>query len=582
VKITLQLLKLFLDNRFSLKDFFSDFRKGGKQAVKNVAYIFLFLYITVVFGGMIFFYVTNLYGSFKAAGLQSFVLLLLSVSATFVTLIFGFLQALSMYVTNSTEENLLALPLTPVSLFTAKFLQIYVMEFLLGAAILFLGTGVYGYYEGLLTSPVFYISALIGALTIPLVPVTLSFILLVAVFSLGKSAVNKKILTFISTVILIGAMLGFNFVYQRSVSSLNNTEYVMKLYENGSFNIVETIAAFYPPAKWYVSAVIQNNVSSLLPLLLLLVVPAGLAYACTRVLARPYVKSIIGFNEESSKKMNKKQEKEFLSTDIKATPLFGAILKRDILTMFKEPSFFFNGPFVIIILPVAMIISILGTLPQDGLDKFRQVIISLGTAGFTAEQKDMMFFVITAVLSGIIVFMGTSTSTSATSFSREGKTLSVLKALPIPVHTLVTAKMVHAMIYAVFALLFAGIPAGFLLTLEDFNLKNSEITMILGTVVVLSMSLCFFLHIIDLWIDTAHPKLAWETPMAAFKQNINSVVSVFLSMGVLLALVLLSIFVFKKTMSTIVVLSCVILALDVFLWRIYVRWAEKRLAALEV
>lgn len=582
MKITLQLLKLFLDNRFSLKDFISNFRKGGKEAGKNIAYIALFLYVAVIFGGMLFFYVTSMYGTFKEADLQSFVILLLSVSATLITLLFGFLQALSMYVTNSTEENLLALPLTPVSLFAAKFLQIYVMELILGAAILLFGSGIYGYFEGLLTSPVFYVSALIGSLTLPLIPVTITFILLVAVFSFGRSAVNKKILSTISTVVLIGVMLGFNFVYQKSLQNLNDPAFIMELYESGSFGIVEKIAAFYPPAQWYVAAISGNGTASVLPLLLLILVPCLLAFLSIRVLAGYYVKSIIGFNEEASKKMNKEEAKDFLSTDIKSTPLLSAVFKRDILTVFKEPSFFFNGPFVIILLPVIMTISVLGTLPKEGLDGLRNTLTNLGTAGFTGEQFELMFFIITGVLSSLIVFMGTSTSISATAFSREGKALAVLKALPIPVKTLITAKIAHAMIYAVFSLLLIGIPAAVLLSFKELHLTKGHIFAVLGCTVFLSMSLCFLLHLLDLWIDTARPKLSWETPTAAFKQNLNSVISVFLSMGIILALVVLSIFVLKKTMNTLFLLSCVILIGDILLWRVYSRWAERRLASLEV
>lgn len=582
MKITLHLLKLFLDNRFSLKDFLQNFRKGGKETGKNIAYIALFLYVAVVFGGMLFFYVTTLYGTFKEAGIQSFVLLLLSISATFITLIFGFLQALSMYVTNSTEENLLALPLSPKSLFAAKFLQIYVIELLLGAAILLFGTGIYGFYEGLLTSPVFYITAITGSLTLPLIPITITFILLVAIFSAGKSALNKKVLTVISTVMLIGVMLAFNFFYQKSLQNLNDSAYILEMYESGNFGIVKNIAAFYPPAQWYVSAITANNISSILPILLLLTLPSALAFLCIVVLAKPYVKSIIGFNEESSKKMNKEEAREFLSTDIKSTPLFWAVFKRDILTVLKEPSFFFNGPFVIILLPVVMAISVLGTLPKDGLDGLRTVLSNFGTADFSQSQLELMFFIITGVLSAMIVFMGTSTSISATAFSREGKGLAVLKALPIPVKTLLTAKIGHAMIYAVFALLLIGIPSLILLQFEELHFSSANIILIMSSTVLLSMSLCFLMHLLDIWIDTARPKLNWETPTSAFKQNLNSVISVFLSMGLIILLAVLAIFVLKKTMITLILLSCVILIGDIILWRVYVRWAEKKLAAMEV
>ncbi len=120
-----------------------------------------------------------------------------------------------------------------------------------------------------------------------------------------------------------------------------------------------------------------------------------------------------------------------------------------------------------------MAISVLGTLPKDGLDGLRTVLSNFGTADFSQSQLELMFFIITGILSAMIVFMGTSTSISATAFSREGKGLAVLKALPIPVKTLLTAKIGHAMIYAVFALLLIGIPSLILLHFEELHISSA-------------------------------------------------------------------------------------------------------------
>lgn len=582
MKITLQLLKLFLDNHFSLKTYFENFKKGGKETVKNLGYLVLFVYIAVVFGGMLFFYVTTMYGIFKQAEIQSFVLLLLAIAATLITFLFGFLNALSMYVTNSTEENLLALPIKPRSLFTAKFLQIYVVEMLLGAAILLFGTGIYGFYEGLLNQSQFYISAIIASLTLPLIPVSITFILLVIIFSLGNGAVNKKILTGISSVILIVVLLGFNFYYQRSMQNLNDPTYIMQLYESGNLSIVESIASFYPPAQWFVTSITGAGMQSIFSIILILIVPLAIAALCIYVLSPFYVKSIIGFNEESSKKMNKKEASAYIDKDIKSTPLFWAVFKRDIFSVLKEPTFFFNGPFIIILLPVIMIITILVAIPQDGLGELRVVIQNMGLANLSGEKLEFFMFLSAGLLSTFIIFMGTSTSISATSFSREGKGLAILKALPIPVKILITAKMAHAMIYVVFALLLLGIPSIVLFSLDEINLSMQQISIIIFHVLILSLSISFLLHTFDLWIDTARPKLKWETPVAAFKQNLNSVLSVFLSMGIIIGLFLLAIFVLKKTIFSLTILSFVIIMVDVFIWKTYIKWAEKRIEALEV
>jgi ABC-type transport system involved in Fe-S cluster assembly fused permease/ATPase subunit len=127
-----------------------------------------------------------------------------------------------------------------------------------------------------------------------------------------------------------------------------------------------------------------------------------------------------------------------------------------------------------------------------------------------------------------------------------------------------------------------GIPGTIVLSFEEFHLSNKNIFLILCCTVFLSMSLSFLTLLFDLWIDTSHPKLNWETPTVALKQNLNSIFSILLNIGIIIILMVFSFLVLKKTLTSLFFLSCAIFLVDVLLWRIFVRRAEKKLALLEI
>ena len=82
-------------------------------------------------------------------------------------------------------------------------------------------------------------------------------------------------------------------------------------------------------------------------------------------------------------------------------------------------------------------------------------------------------------------------------------------------------------------------------------------------------------------IDVCHPKITWENPIAVFKQNLMTVVSIFLSMGLIGILIFLA-FVLKlpKNLLTITAINLIFTIIAVPSWILFQRFAEKRLSNL--
>ena len=80
-----------------------------------------------------------------------------------------------------------------------------------------------------------------------------------------------------------------------------------------------------------------------------------------------------------------------------------------------------------------------------------------------------------------------------------------------------------------------------------------------------------------MFIDTVHPKLNWETPMAASKQNFNVLWSMLLSMTTIGLVVVLLVFVLPKKLYSLVILSCIYAIISAPVGAGYFRYAEKKL-----
>ena len=100
--------------------------------------------------------------------------------------------------------------------------------------------------------------------------------------------------------------------------------------------------------------------------------------------------------------------------------------------------------------------------------------------------------------------------------------------------------------------------------------------------VVISLALAVILNIVGLIVDTLNPRLQWESPIAALKQNINAVIVI---LGEMLILGLLGYIGFTKisTMTELgLFLGLVPIGIAIVLIVVYFSFAEKCIKRLEV
>ena len=565
------LFKIFSSNSFSFGMFLENFKKGIKGILKNILYIALIIYFIVAAGGLFILLMSRIGNGLVNSGDIEKMPVFIMFAALAAVMFFGFIAAATNYYTGSGEEQFLSMPLNAVEIFGAKVAVTAVSDLILGAAIMLVGGIIYGIKAGLVTQPMFYVGLLVTIFAVEAIAVFVIYALLLLFLNVIPKLRNRSILTSLATVLL----LCFVFVYSTFSTRLTA---LMDQDDTGTAVFVQLIRLWTqkaPVLMFFADAMSGKIIPVLVMLAIFLVVVFGFI-----PLAAPlYIRSLNGFSDVKTKKITTEKAKDVLNKELKTNSIFHTLLVRDIRTIFREPSFFGNGPLMILLVPVMFLISFtvsFAAAKGSGIAEVRAMMVSTFTENMTPEGLETVKYIFTVIIAGICIFMGNCANVASTSFSREGKAIYDLKAMPIQEDTIVLVKFWHALIYCIVSivvifLFFVGIVKFLYIpfTASDIfsmTLKYSMLTLLAS----------FVLIFIEMFIDTVNPKLQWENPTAAFKQNMNAVVSTFIVMG-FIALMVLLIFLLPKNNIGFFAVAGIMLVIAAPLGYFYFKYAVKKI-----
>ena len=207
----------------------------------------------------------------------------------------------------------------------------------------------------------------------------------------------------------------------------------------------QTVLAKIPVLKFIADAI--NG--KIIPILGLLLVSAVILFIFVPLLGRLYVKTLNGFSETKTKKNSSEKLKFAMQKDLQANNVIKSLFLRDIRTVLREPSFFVNGPLMVFLFPFLLLFGTLFGL-FSGMENIRQELPQLLLdIKLKLETLDMDLIRYYLSLGGAIfvVLIGNMSSIAITSFSRDGKSLFDLKAMPISNEQIVKVKLYHAILY---------------------------------------------------------------------------------------------------------------------------------------
>ena len=565
------LFKIFSSNSFSFGMFLENFKKGIKGILKNLLYIALIIYFIVAAGGIFILMMSRIGNGLVNSGDIEKMPVFIMFAALAAVMFFGFIAAATNYYTGSGEEQFLSMPLNAVEIFGAKVAVTAVSDLILGAAIMLVGGIIYGIKAGLVTHPMFYVGLLVTIFAVEAIAIFVIYALLLLFLNVIPKLRNRSILTSLATVLL----LCFVFVYSIYSSRLSM---LMDQADASTAMFVQLIRLWTEKAPFLMFFADAMS-GKIIPVLVMAAIFAVIVFGFIPLAAPLYIRSLNGFSDVKTKKITKEKAKDVLNKELKTNSVFHTLLVRDVRTIFREPSFFGNGPLMILLVPVMFLISFtvsFAAAKGSGIAEVRAMMISTFTENMTPEGLETVKYMFTVIIAGICIFMGNCANIASTSFSREGKAIYDLKAMPIQEDTIVLVKFWHALIYCLASIVIIFLFFFGLVKFLYIPFTATDIFTMTLKYSILTILASFVLIFIEMFIDTVNPKLQWENPTAAFKQNMNAVVSTFIVMG-FIALMVLLIFLLPKNNIGFFAVAGIMLVIAAPLGYFYFKYAVKKI-----
>lgn len=531
-----------------------DARTRAKAAAKAAGVAALVILVLGDIGILFFGLNFETYRALKGVGLQGLLLLNASITTTFLVLTLGFATALSTYCLSGAETVLLSMPVKPRHLLGAKIATVYLSEFLLAFLMMATAFGVYAWGEGPDSS--FYLYALLSTIALPLLPLAASYLLLVPLMSAARFLRNKNAVMVLAGIVGLVFALVFNFLVQSAASRLQDPAWLLANYA-GPDALVARIGRAYLPAYLSWKATTSGWTAGLGAALGNLALGAAAILALVAALGPAYASSLARFGETRIRKLA--SASGFIGKTMRRRGLGTGLFLREWRLMNREPVYLLNGPLIVLLMPVIMAIALV--TQRDQLAPLLQGLEQLG---------DGPWAMLVAAAFG--AFLASSTSITCTAVSRDAKVLSWIKSLPIPMRRYALAKFLHGLFFAGFGALVGGLGLGLVLGLGALEALGA---------LFIALSVGSLVNIAGLWLDTLNPRIAWDSPTAALKQNPNAVIVILGAMGLIGGLGALAATLRLSTLGFTLLYGLVPALLAALALWLYPAYAERRLARLE-
>ena len=447
------------------------------------------------------------------------------------SLMYGFLPAINIIVIMisvfsvvstfffSTDNNqLLPMPIKPFEILMARFIITLLSTYtivLMFVLPLFLGYGI-----GTHADVLYYISAAIGALIIPIVPLALIVLICVFIFQTTNLFKHKDLLSYIMTFFILVFAFSISFIFNTGFSSTaEDPDAIIAMMQNIMAHNAVLISKFMPNAYLTILSLTANTVlARILYTLATTALSLGILVGILLICSPIYFRTIRGSDE---KVVNKKKtdEGELLAKQ-HAKGAFRSSVIVELRLIVRSPTYFMNLVFVSFIFPIITFISFFTGFSRgsDGGKTFNDFIVEFQNSGFTPAHATgfMIFF-------AILIFFASMTLISSTSISRMGKSASFVKYIPCDVATTVTVK-------AFWGIFFSFVTAFFTIV----ALVIANVFPIIDGVILLVAAIPFyvFLNYLAVIVDAKRPKLEWLNETQAVKSNTNGMLYMFGCWGV--------------------------------------------------
>jgi len=501
----------------------------------------------------------GLYGMLTPMNQQAALLTFALLTGQVLILLFGLYYVISAFYFSRDLEILIPLPLKPFQVMLSKFIVIcvneYVTVFLLVVPVLV----TWGIKAG--RGPDYWVAAVLVYLLLPVIPLAIVSLLVVALMRLVNVSRKKDALILIGSIILIAGSIALQSAVGRANAGGMSAQSAVAFFAAPD-SILNRVGAFFPPSIWATKALAGGpGATGPAHLALFAGVSLALFLALIVLSEKLFYRGLVGIGETSARRRTLSSAEMSRRVSSGRRP-FRALLAREWRIMNRTPIFLLNGVLVVVIIPVVMLLMVkTGGETEVFLVNFlsaaNPAVVILGAAAF-------------------LTVSGSLNGTASSTFSREGGQFWMSKVIPVPPRDLVAAKLVHS--YAISVL---GVAVSTVALVAIFHLPAGQVAPAVGLALLAGM----LLTIIGMLIDLARPLLDWTNPQKAIKQNLNVLFAMLAGIGFLIVTGWLAARLLKLGIGgpgVLLILAALLAVLSAAGAALLFRFARKRYAEIEV
>lgn len=424
--------------------------------------------------------------------------------SSLVTFLFSIFLIPSIFYFSKDSETLLALPLPPQTILSAKFSVCLVYEY---AFTLIVCVPLYIAYANNAAIGIPYILlALVIFITLPIYPLVLSSIITMLLMRFVPFFKNRDRFNMIAGILSIILAFGFSFA-MNSGTIAEDPNALISMLTQGNNSMISLFSKIFPAIPFAAEALISSDALQLVYYILITCAALAVLVILGKWL---YFKGAIGFSETKSSR------KELSAKDFARVSRHSKVrtyLIKELRLLIRTPVYAINCIGMCLLMPI-MLLVIFITADAD--------VLLLQLPDITPYLDGMLPYAVLAGLASGFLFSNLNLI-SSTAISREGTNISFMKYIPMSLKQQLQAKVLSGILMSVISMLLTMVCVYFLLPIFPLTwyfaaAAASLITIVLGNYASLAL-------------DILHPKLVWEQEAAAVKQNMSGIVSMLAGMA---------------------------------------------------
>ncbi|MCR0488354.1 hypothetical protein MKC63_02835 [[Clostridium] innocuum] len=424
--------------------------------------------------------------------------------SSLVTFLFSIFLIPSIFYFSKDSETLLALPLPPQTILSAKFSVCLVYEY---AFTLIVCVPLYIAYANNAAIGIPYILlALAIFITLPIYPLVLSSIITMLLMRFVPFFKNRDRFNMIAGILSIILAFGFSFA-MNSGTIAEDPNALISMLTQGNNSMISLFSKIFPAIPFAAEALISSDALQLVYYILITCAALAVLVILGKWL---YFKGAIGFSETKSSR------KELSAKDFARVSRHSKVrtyLIKELRLLIRTPVYAINCIGMCVLMPI-MLLVIFITADAD--------VLLQQLPDITPYLDGMLPYAVLAGMASGFLFSNLN-MISPTAISREGTNISFMKYIPMSLKQQLQAKVLSGILMSVISMLLTMVCVYFLLPIFPLTwyfaaAAASLITIVLGNYASLAL-------------DILHPKLVWEQEAAAVKQNMSGIVSMLAGMA---------------------------------------------------